>query len=632
MDKQELQRLNTLKNIFPEESWPWAISALRRSPQIWDRLDSVEFSQHLEKCIGAEPSKWTPGRIGSIQGEQDSSEEIFWPIDSFEDLSVEVKQKVHQIYQESGEKPVSSGDLSEAYWFALALWGEKASGKSWQEIISQYLAKTNWEFPLVLLFDLVNDQIDFLRVLDPDLALQVLLSNPISPSVLSDILVRIVESLEISDLEEWLKTIQKEVPDLSELIAQSLLDILELDNSSLQELLVLSVLNQLAGKSETALELLELASDRNQKFQGKLSVNLNKVKTKLVEPQVNDRGWEELKSSISDQSGMGENIEDVAAIIRSLIEKEHLAAAGDLISKLPDPLPEHPDLYLALADFARIQNQPLRAKQFAIDALEKSLIDPAPPEGLSRILHQLGLFEQSARAAQKYLERYPNHLSSHLDNVEALRSLGNYADAAKAAQILTVLFPQDVNLQRKLADYLEEAEAWKEALEIRSTVLSKMQLAEETQAGLEPYLPLEDLKLFANCALKAGQPNRAVSACNQILAQDPENSSAFSFKGKSLCVLDQIDEGLAHLNRAVELNPDFEEIWINLAECHLEANSDGQALQILKSGLTSASSKAKILMMIGHIETKNNNHSKALERYQQAVASAGTEGLHQKTI
>ncbi len=68
--------------------------------------------------------------------------------------------------------------------------------------------------PLVILFDLVNDQIDFLRVFDPDLAFQVLLSNPISPPALADILVRIVESLEISDLEKWLKTIQKEVPDL----------------------------------------------------------------------------------------------------------------------------------------------------------------------------------------------------------------------------------------------------------------------------------------------------------------------------------------------------------------------------------------------------------------------------------
>ena len=632
MDNQELQRLNTLKNIFPEESWPWAISALRRSPQIWDRLESVEFSQHLVKGIGAEPSEWTPGRIGCLLGEQESSEEISWPIDSFEDLSAEVKQKVRQIYQESGEKPVSSGDLNEAFWLALALWGEKASGKSWVEIIKQYQIKTNWEFPLVILFDIVQDQTEFLKVFDPELAFQILLSNPISPAILADILVRVVESLEISDLEKWLKTIQKEVPDLSEQIAQSLLDIMEFDSSSLQELLVLSLLNQLAGKSETALELLELASERNQKLQGKLSANLNKVKTKLVEPQANDRGWQELKSSLSDQPGMGDNLEDVAAIIHSLIEMKHLAAAGDLISKLPDPLPEHPDLYLALAEFALIQNQPLRAKQFAIDALEKSLVDQAPPEGLSRILHQLGLFEQSARSAQKYLEKYPNHLASHLDNVEALRSLGNYTDAAKAAQMMTVLYPQDIDLQRKLAVYLEEAGTWKDALEIRSAVLSKMQTAKETKMGLEPYLPLEDLKLFAICALEAGQPNRAISACNQILAQDPENSRAFSLKGKSLCDLDQIDEGLAYLNRAVELTPDLEEIWINLAKCHLDANSDGQALQILKSGLSSASSKARILMMIGQIETKNHNHSKALEKYQQAAASAGSEGLHQKSI
>jgi hypothetical protein len=38
MEKLELQRLTTLKNIFPEDSWSWAITALRRNPAIWKSL------------------------------------------------------------------------------------------------------------------------------------------------------------------------------------------------------------------------------------------------------------------------------------------------------------------------------------------------------------------------------------------------------------------------------------------------------------------------------------------------------------------------------------------------------------------------------------------------------------------
>ena len=632
MEKQELQALNTLKNIFPEKSWPWAISSLRRSPQIWDQLESAEFSQQLIKGIGVDPEDWTPGRIAAIQGGKDSSEEIPWPIESFDELSAEIKQKVHQTYQETIGDPEANQDLTTAFWFALGLLSEKASGKSWLETLNEYLTHRKWELPLVVLFDLVRDKVDYLRVLEPEQAFQVLLSNPLPPPALEDLLIDILGSLDPSGLEKWLKAIQNEVPDLAKDIAGSLLENLELDSNSLQDILVLSVLNQIAGKSETALELLELASDRNQRLQGKLSANLNKVKTKLVEPQANDKVWQELKSSLSDQKGIGENIEDVAAIIRSLIDKKHLAAAGDLISKLPDPLPDHPELLIVLADYARIQNQPLRAKQLAADALEISLTDPAPPMGLSGLLQQLGLFEESARSAQKYLEKYPSHLASHLNFINALRSMGNYQEASKASQILTVLFPQDLNLMRKLAGFMEDADAWKDALEVRSSVLAKMQVAKEMNSGSEPSLPLEDLKSFATCALSAGQPNRAISACNQILAQNPENSQAFSLKGKSLCALDQYDEGLAHLQRAVEISPELAETWLNLAECQLNAGASGQALQLLKSGLNAALNKSRILMMIGNIESLGGNHSKALERYQQAAAGADLEGLDQKTI
>ncbi len=65
MDKLELQRLTTLKNIFPEESWSWAITALRRNPAIWKSLDSVDFSQNLIDELGSEPENWSPARISA---------------------------------------------------------------------------------------------------------------------------------------------------------------------------------------------------------------------------------------------------------------------------------------------------------------------------------------------------------------------------------------------------------------------------------------------------------------------------------------------------------------------------------------------------------------------------------------
>jgi tetratricopeptide (TPR) repeat protein len=629
MENKELQRLNTLKNIFPEETWPWAVSALRRTPQIWDNLVSEDFSHHMTKNIGEEPTDWTPGRIAAIQS---SAGDISWPIESFEDLTADVKQKVHQLYQEFEEIPDIRKDLNEAFHLALALLGEKASGKNWSEIINQYLSRTDWDLPLVLLFGMVEEPAGFLSELEADLAVHILLSNPLDPGNLSDLFVKIILSQDTKTLESWLKSIQSEVPEIVSEIANNLLDLLDLDPNSMQDILALSLLNQSAGKTKTALDLLELASERNQKLQGKLSANLNKVKTHLVEPQINDQEWQDLKSSLSEQKGMGENIEEVASIIASLLEKGHIEAAGDLINKLPDTAPEHTGLLTVMADYARIQNQPIRAKQLALDALEKSLFEKSPTPGLSSVLYRLDLFEESARAASKYLDRHPNHLISHLDLLESDRKLGNFADAAKTAQYLTILYPQDVDLQRKLAGYLEEAEAWNDALEIWSKILTKKQVSKDAHLDSEPYLPIEDLKSFANCALLAKQPNRAISACNQILAQNPDYSSAYSLKGKSLCSLGQYDEGLIHLHRAVEISPDLEETWLNLADCHLEAGLTRQALQELKSGLTSSSNKAQIHHMIGEIETIQGNHSKALDFYQKAASAAETEAVDNKTI
>jgi len=629
MEQQELHRLKTLKSIFPEDSWSWAITALRRNSAIWAEFDNAEFSQTLIQDIGVEPQEWTPGRIGAILFAKNIEEEIPYPIDSFDELSAEVKGIVHQTYQEFEEKEGETPDLINGFLLALALLGEKRAGKSWSEILVQYKERINWETPLVILYNLVKDPADYLRLLDPELALQVLLSNPSTPDSLVDVLVEVVALLDIGDLEKWFKVIQKEVPDLVAMVAQALLASLDITSGSIQEILILSFLNQLAGHDDKALKLLEKAADKNQKLQGKVTANLTKVKTHLDESRVSDQAWKDLKGSLGKENVSEENLTEVADIINSLLLNKQYAAIGDLVEKLPEPLPENPPLLIALSEYALEQDQPIRAEQLALQAQNLSL--DKPQEKLSSVLLKAGLYHESALAAQSYLEKYPNHLVSHLNYIEALRSQGNYGDAAEAAQILTVLFPQDLALQRKLAGYLEEAEAWQEALEVRASILTKQQTAIEQDTIQNKSLSLKDLISFASCAFSAKQYRRTVSACNQILAQDPENSPALSLKGKALCNVGQDEEGFSHLNRAVELSPDSEISWLTLAECQKRSGLTDQVLQTLKSGLTSASSQALLYYQLGKIETDDNNHSKALEQYQKAFTAAESESVEQRS-
>ncbi|MCK4490321.1 MAG: hypothetical protein KAU23_08685, partial [Anaerolineales bacterium] len=348
------------------------------------------------------------------------SDLVNWPINSFSDLPAELRNQVHQTYQDYENSTDQILSLGDAFQLSLALLGEKNSGKTWQEIIGQLSPQDGWLFPLTCLFDLVEDQSEFVQALNPDPGMQIMLSRPLTPEAMVEMMSGILFTMDAANLEKWIKALNKEVPDLGPKVARTLLAKQNPEPSSIQESVTLSLLNQLAGNSEAALKLLKEAADQNQKLHGKLAANLNKVKAGLQQPQVNDKAWQELTKAISEPEGMAENVQEISDIIRSLLDNKYYAAAGNLISKLQDPLPEHPELITALAEYALSQNQKTRAGQLALLALEKTDGGKSPPENLSSVLLQAGNLEECIQSAQSYLSKHPNHLQTNLVFAEAL--------------------------------------------------------------------------------------------------------------------------------------------------------------------------------------------------------------------
>jgi len=314
------------------------------------------------------------------------------------------------------------------------------------------------------------------------------------------------------------------------------------------------------------------------------------------------------------------------------LDNKLYAAAGDLLSKIQDPLPDHPELLTALAEYALSQEQINRSSQLAEMALEKSIKGDHAPLSLSSVLFQLDKMEECATAAQSYLAKYPDHLETHLLLATALNRMGDYPGAAKQAQMASILNPRDISILKTLASYLEEAESWKEALDTRSDILSKLQSGGDPESDLQPYLPLDDLIAFANCAFNATKYQRAITACNQILEHDEENSPAHIIKGKALSFLGIPDDGVAYLKRAVELTPEQEEPWIALAENQLVSQNPSRSIQLLKSGLSAVKTQGKILLKLGQIHHQNNNSTEALKVFQKAADNIHQENLEQKTI
>ena len=630
MAQQELHLVNALKEIFPESSWSWVIPALRRSPLLWSELLDPDFLNDLVQEIGPEPSDWTPGRIGAAYLNKENPGALTWPIRGFKDLSAEISDKAVETYQELEMSSEREFSLSEAFLLSLALLGELDAGKNWGELLNQSTLSHHWLTSLAICYDFVQDQVEYIRTLDPEYGLSVLAAIPLNTNNRLVLLEEALSPLNAKRMESWLRRVVEELPDLAPKIAQTLLSQTQFGKVDIQEILTLSLLNQLAGNNEIALKLLEGANEKSQKLHGKLAANLSKARSNLDLPSMGDNSWQELKQSLSDSKVTGENVREISDVIRSLLENQQIAAAGDILAKVQDPMPDHPELLIAMAEYALAQKQRNRAEELAILALEKSLLGNNSSKHLSRILFQLDKMEECALAAKQYLTKHPDDLETHLLFAKVLNQIGDYTAAAEQAQLAHILNPTDLSIHRLLAEYLEKAESWSVALDIRSEILTKQHNGFEADLDQQSYLPLDDLILYASTAIKANQYQRAITACNQIFEQDENNSSAYMLKGQALVSNGQYDEGVNYLKRAVEISPEQEEHWVALAENQLSNSLPDKAIQTLRSGLAVVSSKGRVLLKLGEIYS-TDNPTEALKSYEKAAQLVDSESIDQKS-
>ena len=62
---EHLSVLSSLKSIFPESSWPWAIPALKHDPIIWGKLADHDFFNKISG-ISHEPRDWAPHKLAAV--------------------------------------------------------------------------------------------------------------------------------------------------------------------------------------------------------------------------------------------------------------------------------------------------------------------------------------------------------------------------------------------------------------------------------------------------------------------------------------------------------------------------------------------------------------------------------------
>ncbi|MGM0374131.1 MAG: tetratricopeptide repeat protein [Chloroflexota bacterium] len=631
MEKQDFSLITALKDIYPEEAWPWAIPALRREPLIWETLQGDHFRDKAQKEVGSQAEKWTPARLGVIALNLDLPVTLDWPLLPFNELQPELRQRVYKAYQDFTEESSAVKSLSHAFLLALGMKEEKDAGKTWEELLREPISPFQWRGPLVCLYEMLDSPTALLKTLPGPLGIHIVLSRPASPTAHKE---RIKGHLSLFPRQkqlDWLQVLREEKPEMAAKIAKTLASSPAQQPSTIAEMIGESQILQFADNPHKALQLLERASSLHQELKGSLAAQINAHYAWVEAPQLTSKAWQDVIHVAKNPSELKKHADALSDLLRILTEKGFYAAAENLVDGMEEPYPDHPGLLTELARYALSQDETERAQQLALRGLTLTGEDLPAPASLSAILFDLGLFEKSIQAAQSTLAAHPDHQETLVTLAKAQDQVGDHPRAIQHAQLAVLSRPADIDIRRQFAAFLEHGGEWEAALKERSSVLAKLQGNIDVKSPFEPYLPHEDLHALANCAYHAQKPARAVKACENILNQNPDDGLAHATLGKSLLALGKRDEGFAHLKKATDIASEEPDPWLALAQGQREQGDEEGAIQTLKMGANAADQRAKIFLALGKIHINRQAQSKALDAFQKSAQLAANEKVDQQT-
>ncbi|MBS1249057.1 MAG: Beta-barrel assembly-enhancing protease [Chloroflexi bacterium] len=312
-------------------------------------------------------------------------------------------------------------------------------------------------------------------------------------------------------------------------------------------------------------------------------------------------------------------------MLATLIEKDFTTAAETLVENIATPYPEDPALLTVLAKLALAQGEQRKAKNLAQKALETLTKNSSTSPGLSKILFQLEMYPESITSARHTLGTLPSHEETLITLAKAQNALGKYSEAAENLQVALLLAPEQLDLRRDLASYLESAQDWDAALAERERILKTLRGESHAKSRENGHPLVEDQRSLAGCALKAGYPDRAAQVCQKILHTSPKDGGTQAVLGKSLVALGNPQEAIEHLRLASECAPHLADPWLTLAELQNQDEKTNQAIHTLQAGAKSAERKTEIHLALGKIYHAQDEHTQSLAAFREAATLAEEE-------
>lgn len=261
---------------------------------------------------------------------------------------------------------------------------------------------------------------------------------------------------------------------------------------------------------------------------------------------------------------------------------------------------------------------------------------------MAECLLQLGRDAEADEAYAQALERDPGLVRANENRAQLTFATERYTQAELFNECALSLAPNNpfnhemrARILRFQGEYQDALKALERALELdsertfaasqRGQLLAMLGRVDEGIAALEalwtkePVLGVEiDL---ASVQYRNGGYQRAVEVCTAGLGKE-ESAGLLGILGASQCALGQLDEGLAHLERATLLMPDYAWAFSEMGRYLAGAGHAGEALQAFAAAVGASDGAPRFVIDLGIAECDAGYAEQGIARLQRLVEGA----------
>lgn len=246
--------------------------------------------------------------------------------------------------------------------------------------------------------------------------------------------------------------------------------------------------------------------------------------------------------------------------------------------------------------------------------------------------------------AEKICRRTIKEVSNSDPNIQVLLCValirqGRSGSAVKRLKHILRSFPDFPPAVEELGNALlaqnkpdQAIDAFQQALKINpenaavmiklGKIYSKLGRKDEANEMYQSALALEPTKERVATAAQAfarGQTEEAEKICRQVLREHPNEVDAMRLLASIANKLEQRDDAIILLERAVELKPKFAGAWADLAETYTESEKFGEALDAVQRVIKLQPNMPFGHMIRGSILGKKDDHEGAINAFKEAL-------------